>query len=52
MAPEKTAMAQKTKISDILWVALSLAIGLMIVYILYLLAHYWEQSTLNQQLFL
>ncbi|MGQ9919947.1 MAG: hypothetical protein ACUVRZ_01305 [Desulfobacca sp.] len=45
-------MAAKTKISDIIWVALFLLLGLVIIYALYLLVHYWGQSTLQQQLFL
>jgi len=43
-------MATKTKLSDILWVVLSLLLGLMIIYAFYLLVHYWGQSTLQEQL--
>ncbi len=45
-------MAKKTKLSDMLWLVLSMLIGLMIIYAFYLLVQYWSQSTLQNQLFL
>ena len=44
-------MPKKGKISDILWVLLSFLGGLLLVYVLYLLVHYWERSSLSQQIF-